>query len=209
MATITHTFVSAIPDHPQSLADGKICPQAHWNADHTIVLGSDENFVTDAQLTVIGNTSGTNTGDQTITLTGDVTGSGTGSFAATIANSAVSTAKLGGDITTAGKALLDDADAAAQRVTLGISTRAIPFGCVGTVADGTIKITYFPFAGTINSVQNIYTSAGTVTVAIKINGTNVTGLSAISVTSSSQDVNATAANTVAVGDEVTIVMSSA
>lgn len=41
-----------------------------------------------------GTSSGTNTGDQTITLTGDVTGSGTGSFAATIANGAVSNAKL-------------------------------------------------------------------------------------------------------------------
>ena len=40
------------------------------------------------------NLSGTNTGDQTITLTGDVTGSGTGSFAATIASSAVTNAKL-------------------------------------------------------------------------------------------------------------------
>jgi hypothetical protein len=38
--------------------------------------------------------SGTNTGDQTITLTGDVTGSGTGSFAATIANDAVTFAKM-------------------------------------------------------------------------------------------------------------------
>jgi hypothetical protein len=38
--------------------------------------------------------SGTNTGDQTITLTGNVTGSGTGSFAATIANDAVTYAKM-------------------------------------------------------------------------------------------------------------------
>lgn len=38
--------------------------------------------------------TGTNSGDQTITLTGDVTGSGTGSFAATIANSAVTLAKM-------------------------------------------------------------------------------------------------------------------
>jgi hypothetical protein len=41
-----------------------------------------------------GSSSGTNTGDQTITLTGDVTGTGTGSFAATIANDAVTMAKL-------------------------------------------------------------------------------------------------------------------
>lgn len=38
--------------------------------------------------------SGTNSGDQTVTLTGDVTGSGTGSFAATIANGAVTLAKM-------------------------------------------------------------------------------------------------------------------
>jgi hypothetical protein len=44
--------------------------------------------------TFSGTSSGTNTGDQTITLTGDVTGSGTGSFAATIANDAVTFAKL-------------------------------------------------------------------------------------------------------------------
>ena len=41
-----------------------------------------------------GTSSGTNTGDQTITLTGDVTGTGTGSFATTIAENAVTTAKL-------------------------------------------------------------------------------------------------------------------
>lgn len=41
-----------------------------------------------------GSSSGTNTGDQTITLTGDVTGTGTGSFATTIANNAITTAKI-------------------------------------------------------------------------------------------------------------------
>lgn len=48
-----------------------------------------------------GTSSGTNTGDQIITLTGDVTGSGTGSFAATLANDAVTTAKIAsGAVTT-------------------------------------------------------------------------------------------------------------
>ena len=40
--------------------------------------------------------TGTNSGDQTITLTGDVTGSGVGSFPATIANGAVTGAKMAG-----------------------------------------------------------------------------------------------------------------
>ena len=44
--------------------------------------------------TFSGTSSGTNTGDQTITLTGDVTGTGTGTFAATIADDAVTGAKL-------------------------------------------------------------------------------------------------------------------
>jgi hypothetical protein len=91
--------------------------------------------------TFSGTSSGTNTGDQTITLTGNVTGSGTGSFAATIANDAVTYAKMqnvsatdkvlgrssagAGDVeeitcTAAGRALIDDADAAAQRTTLGV-----------------------------------------------------------------------------------------
>lgn len=49
---------------------------------------------------------------------GDITVGG-GGTTLTIDAGVVTTTKLGGDITTAGKALLDDADAAAQRVTMG------------------------------------------------------------------------------------------
>lgn len=63
--------------------------------DITLTLGA----ITPTSVTATGiitgsNLTGINTGDQTITLTGDVTGSGVGSFAATIANLAVTTAKI-------------------------------------------------------------------------------------------------------------------
>lgn len=81
----------------QAALDGKLSTSA-TTADVPDSL--NKRYVTDAQRTVLTNTSGTNTGDQTIILTGDVTGSGTGSFATTIAAGAVTLAKLA-DIATA------------------------------------------------------------------------------------------------------------
>ncbi|MBU6182685.1 MAG: hypothetical protein KGR46_07735 [Verrucomicrobia bacterium] len=69
-------------------------------------------------------------------ISGDATLSNTGAL--TISAGAIGTSKLGGDITTAGKALLDDVDAAAQRSTLGLgNSSTLNVGTTtGTVAAG-------------------------------------------------------------------------
>ena len=87
--TVTSTSVTTANGVSGTVANPTTTPAI------TIALGA----ITPSSVTSTGalsgtNLSGTNTGDQTISLTGDVTGTGTGSFAATIANSAVTLAKL-------------------------------------------------------------------------------------------------------------------
>ena len=83
--------------NPHSVTKSQVGLENVPNTDCTttanITDSTDKRFCTDANLTVISNTSGSNTGDQTITLTGDVTGSGTGLFAATIADNSVTNSK--------------------------------------------------------------------------------------------------------------------
>jgi hypothetical protein len=66
---------------------------------------------------------------------------------------------------------------------------------------------YAAFAYTINS-YSAQTSAGTITCAIKIGSTAVTGLSAVSVSATPSTTNGTAANSVSVGNQVIMVCSS-
>jgi hypothetical protein len=85
------------------------------------------------------------------------------------ANIVVTTGMLGGDITAAGKALLDDANAAAQRTTLGLGTAALnatgdfePAGTVAThaaVTSGVHGIT--AFAATLLAAANAAAARGT------------------------------------------------
>lgn len=56
----------------------------------------------------------------TDTATIDFDAATDGQMKASVIDGSITTTKLGGDITTAGKALLDDASAAAQRTTLGV-----------------------------------------------------------------------------------------
>lgn len=89
LGTVTSVSVVTANGVSGSVANASTTPAI------TLTLGAITPSSVAASGTVTGsNLSGTNTGDQTITLTGDVTGSGTGSFAATIANGAVSLAKM-------------------------------------------------------------------------------------------------------------------
>lgn len=67
---------------------------------------------------------------------------------------------------------------------------------------------YAEFAYTINRITTDLAS-GTVTGALQINGVDVTSCTGISLTSSEVQTTCTAANTVAVGDTVSMVLSSA
>lgn len=112
--------------------------------------------------------------------------------------------------TAAGRAILDDADAAAQRATLGVAKGLIEFSREAPFTNTTyIMLTSSPIAFTLDKLKGLKTTSGSGTLAVKINGTNITGMSAISLTSTPQDVTATAANSVAVGDQITFVITSA
>lgn len=65
----------------------------------------------------------------------------------------------------------------------------------------------YPF--TVDGLKGLKVSSGTVTLDIKINGVAVTGLDSLAVTSTPQDVLATALNEVAEGDRVTLELSDA
>jgi len=84
------------------------------------------------------NLSGSNTGDQTITLTGDVTGSGTGSFAATIANNAVTYAKMQAASAVAKLIGSDASGTALSEITLGTNLSMAGSTLNAAVASGSV-----------------------------------------------------------------------
>lgn len=148
-------------------------------------------------------------------LTGEVTASA-GSNTVTLANSAVIGKVLTGFSAAAGTvAATDSILGAFNKVVGNVATRAaksqnfsIPV-YLSAGANMTLPLDSKAYFGyTIDAIRGLDTSAGSITVAIQINGTPVTGLSALSATTTAQDATATAANTVAAGDRLTAVFSS-
>lgn len=64
------------------------------------------------------------------------------------------------------------------------------------------------FPGTVLNMQVVCDTGGTVTAAVKINGTAITGISAVSVSSTPATATATAANTYAAGATVELTLSA-
>lgn len=76
-----------------------------------------------------------------------------------------------------------------------------------TVSDDTVWWFDMPYGGTISTLK-FFTGVGSFTVAIQINGTPVTGLSAVAVSSATPaTATATALNTFANGDNITAVIT--
>lgn len=118
------------------------------------------------------NLSGTNTGDQTITLTSDVTGSGTGSFATTIANNAVTYAKMQAVSTTSRLLGSSSTTTAVQEITLGsglslTGTTLSATGSGGTVTSVDVSggTTGLTTSGGPVTGSGIITIAGTLAIA--------------------------------------------
>lgn len=91
--TGTGSFAATISNDTVTFAKLQNIATATFLGRNTAGSGDTEELSVSTAKTMLGLT-GTNSGDQIITLTGDVTGSGTGSFAATIANDAVTFAKM-------------------------------------------------------------------------------------------------------------------
>jgi hypothetical protein len=112
-------------------------------------------------------------------------------------------------ITRAGKGTpLSSADFDANMATIAADRSESIVRHIATVAVQTYWLDKAVYPYTINSLWADIKTSGSCTVAITINGTNVTSLSAVAVSTTEAETSATAANTVAIGDLVALVVSA-
>jgi len=146
----------------------------------------DRQYITQAQVTalsgVLSNTSGTNTGDQTINLTGDVTGSGTGSFATTIANGAVSYAKMQAISSNKLIGSINSSTGTAGEVSLAQGSGVT----ISNNNAGTITISATGTGGTVTNVNPITVSASGNTFSSTVSNASSTPTIALNIPLASQ-----------------------
>lgn len=111
------------------------------------------------------------------------------------------------DFPSVARNLLDDTTVVAQRTTLSLNSFDIWFEVMSDVSDTYRLVVNAGFGFTITSCT-YRTTASTVTLAVQIDGVNVTSLSSLSGTTSETTTSATGANTVSAGNDVTLVTSS-
>jgi hypothetical protein len=145
--------------------------------------------------------------------TGSATAGGTNGQYQINSGGALAGVTFSGDLTATTGGVVTLANTSTARANLGLSAVAfgVDFSQGAVVANGTITVSRkAPFALTINSLDyEVGSAGGSFTVAVKIAGTNVTGLSAVAVSSStSANAAASAANSVSAGQAITIVISS-
>jgi hypothetical protein len=191
-ASVTGTTAGLLSNTDYAIFNAKVAPNATitgstrtkitYDTKGLVTAGSDattadiaestnRNYVTDAQKAgVLSNTSGTNTGDQTITLTGDVTGTGTGTFTSTIANSAVTYAKIQNIPASKLLGSINSADAAPGAVSIGTGL---------SLTNGTL--TASGTGGTVTNVSPITVTASGSTLTSTVTNATTTPVIALTI----------------------------
>jgi len=193
---------------PGSATDNAV---VRWDGTSGQLVQNSGVTINDSGDLTANNLSGTNTGDQTITLTGDVTGSGTGSFAATIADDAVTLAKMASG--TAGNLITYDASGDPAAVSTGTANQVLTSngaGAAPTFQDaggggGLQSVQVFTASGTWTKPAGITKvkvtvvggggGGGTANITSRIGGSGAAGGTAIEFI----DVSSTSSETVTIG----------
>jgi hypothetical protein len=152
------------------------------------------------------------TGNYITALTGDVTASGPGSVAATLTNASVTGQALTGFSSGSGTVTASDTILTAFNKVYGWIVKIWVDeinGQVETVANKTyVLVDKARYARTVDKINIVCNTSGTVTVNLKIGSTSITSCSAISVTSTPGDTTCTAANAMVADDQLTMVTTS-